>query len=118
MKKYKRLDFLKLPVGTIYSKITEDDCLMSGLYAKCSVADYGNDWVEQNLIGEMGFPNGIKDGIDATDYQLNLRDSFNDFNTDLHCAGRDGRFDDTDEFVVWSKEDVRKLANYLMDTES
>ena len=115
MLKYKRKDFIKLPEDTIYSRIYENEGLLSGLFCKISSPEYGNDWVEQDLISERGFPNDITDGSDAIEYQFNLRDSFKEFRTDLSCAGRDGCFDDNDEFVVWDKEDVKKLSDYLIE---
>ena len=112
MRLYKRADFINLPSMTIYSKIDNHE-LMGGLFCKTTGPDYGNDWVEQNLIGESGFPNGITDGGDALEYQLNLRDTFKDFRTDLECGCRDGMFDDNDCFVVWDKSDIKNLRDYL-----
>ncbi len=115
MKLYKRADFIKLPAMTIYSRIYNQAYgdLMEGLFCKTSDGKYGSDWVEQDLIGEAGFPNDITDGMDAIEYQINLRDTFQDFRTDLECAGRDGMFEDKDCFVVWDKEDITKLRDYL-----
>lgn len=115
MKLYTRSDFLKLPSKTIYSRVDNDGCdLCYGLFCKTSGADYGADWVEQDLISEPGFPNGIVDGFEAIQYQLGLRDSFEDFRTDLNCAGRDGMFDSSDLFVVWDKSDISALVSYLL----
>ena len=114
MKAYKRADFIKLPAMTIYSRINEQyGELMYGLFCKTSGEEYTVDWVEQDLIGEAGFPNDITDGMDAIEYQLNLRDTYQDFETDLKCGGRDGMFEDTDRFVVWEKKDITKLRDYL-----
>lgn len=114
MKLYKRDYFLLLPKGTIYSRVSDEYTLMDGLFCKTSdKSDYENDFVEQDLISECGFPNGITDGTEAISYQLNLRDSFNHFETDLYCSGRDGMFEDSDVFVVWDKQDVTKLIDYL-----
>lgn len=116
MKLYTRTDFLKLPERTIYSRVDQGCCdLCYGLFCKTSGPEYSNDWVEQNLISEAGFPNNIKDGFDAIEYQLNLRDSFQEFHTDLDCAGRDGMFEESDVFVVWDKSDILKLIRYLSD---
>ena len=116
MKLYTRKDFLKLPERTIYSRVDSGSGdLCHGLFCKTSGPEYGKDWVEQDLISEAGFPNGITDGFDAIQYQLNLRDSFQDFQTDLDCAGRDGMFEDSDVFVVWDKSDISKLIQYLSD---
>lgn len=115
MRLYKREDFIKLPNNTIYSKVTKDSpYLMDGLF--CKVDGNEIDWYEQDLISESGFPNGINDGLEAHDYVMNLRDTFQDFETDLNCSGRDGLFDDEDLFVVWGREDVFKLINFLLKT--
>lgn len=112
MKLYKRIDFIKLPEMTIYSRVNKEDSeLMHGLF--CKVDECGVDFIEQDLIAEPGFPNGLVAGEDAIQFQLNLRDTFKDFRTDLDCAGRDCMFDDEDVFVVWDKEDITKLRDYL-----
>ena len=114
MKLYKKQDFIKLPAMTIYSKVPSNFELCIGLFCKTSSADeYTNDFVEQDLISEVGFPDGIDDGMEALEYQMNLRDEFKDFRTDLECAGRNGMFNDEDMFIVWDKEDITKLRDYL-----
>ena len=113
MKAYKRADFIKLPEMTVYSRIDETSGeLMYGLFCKMS-GDDSYDWIEQDLIAEAGFPNNINEGLDAIEYQLNLRDTYQRFETDLNCSGRDGFFDDSDRFVVWDKSDVIKLRDFL-----
>lgn len=114
MKLYKRRDFINLPAMTIYSKIPSHYDLCVGLFCKTSSkGEYTNDFVEQDLISEGGYPNGLDCGMEALIYQINLRDNFQDFKTDLECSGRDGGFDDEDTFVVWDKEDITKLRDYL-----
>src|SRR5690606_2383638 len=68
-----------------------------------------NDFVEQDLISEPGYPDGLDDGLEALVYQMDLRDRFKNFSTDFDCAGRNGMFDDEEKFVVWNKEDITKL---------
>lgn len=119
MKLFKRKDFLSLPAGTIYSRVHKNyDELMHGLFCKTSGSEFEVDWVEQDLISECGFPNDIVDGMEAVEYQLKLRDTFQEFETDLECAGRDGMFDDEDVFVVWNRNDVQKLIDYLQEVVS
>ena len=114
MKLYKREDFIKLPPNTIYSRVqTKYLELCYGLY--CKTSGDGVDWVEQDLIAEAGFPNKIDDAHEALMYQIDLRDSFKDFKTDLDCGGRDGMFETSDTFVVWDTEDMRRLYDYLGD---
>ena len=115
MKLYKRKDFIRLPQGTVYSKIDGDGEICDGLYCKVSGGDYGNDWIEQNLICEPGYHNEEIDGAMAVGRTLHLRDTFQDFRPDLYCAGRDGMFEDSDCFVVWDKRDVLNLVEYLQD---
>lgn len=114
MKLHKRKDFVKLPANTIYSRLDNSmGELCHGLFCKTSGKEMHDDWVEQDLISEIGIPNGINYGCAALVYQLDLRDRFLQFKTDLDCSGRDGTFDDSDVFVVWDKEDIRKLYDYL-----
>ncbi len=115
MRLYKREDFIKLPNNTIYSRVTKGSpSLMDGLF--CKVDGNGVDWCEQDLISESGFPNDMNDGMVSHDYVVNLRDTYQDFETDLECSGRDGMFDDENLFVVWNRKDVFKLINYLLKT--
>lgn len=116
MRLYNREEFLKLPRGTIYSDPSKYDLLV-GLYCKVSGPEDGwaNDWVVQDLLGEPGFPNDINTGPDNIDYQINQRDTYQEFRTDLDCGGRDGLFDDTNTFVVWDDEDVDKLVYFLLN---
>lgn len=101
MKLYKRSDFILLPKNTIYSKLDRES--INGLYCKVSShEDLANDFYEQNLIGEYGVANS-----------LNLRDTFQEFRTDLNCSSRDGMYDDKDVFVVWDRLDIQKLHAYL-----
>ena len=117
MKAFKRSEFIKLPAGTIFSKSEGPDCLdiMTGLFCKTSGPDeYMNDWTEQNLIGEFGFPGGFSDGIEALAHVMELRDAGKEFELDLDCTGRDGLYNDDSEILIaWDKKDISKLRDYL-----
>ena len=118
MKTYKRSDFIKLPAMTIYSRVDpihgEDGELLYGLFCKTSSKDeLENDWVEQSLLTEILVPDDITDGFEIFEQQLKKRDSGFDFEMDFDLAGRDGLFDDADRFVVWGKNDIIKLIEYL-----
>lgn len=113
MKLYNREDFLKLPALTIYSRMPgemDGNVLLLGLYCKVSDSEYVRDWVEQDLLSESGC-DSLSMGTPAD--PLVLRDEYKDFRTDLDCAGRDGMFDPEDKFVVWDREDIGKLMQYL-----
>lgn len=116
MRLYKRADFLPLPAGTIYSRVDRlKGELMNGLFCKTSAADYGPDWVQQDLIAEGMALDYLTEGSDIFDFVTGMRDTFQEFETDLQCGGRDGMFDDEDVFVVWNKNDVQKLITYLLE---
>ena len=118
MKLYKREDFIKLPRMTIYSKILDmDSDEQTGVFCKVSDLSDGciNDFVEQDLITEYGYPLNISDGYDALEYQKGVRNSFKDFKIDLYCAGRDGMYNDEDLFIVWDNSDIEDLITYLKD---
>jgi hypothetical protein len=113
MKLYKRQDFMKLPAMTIYSRINESE-LCVGLF--CKTDESTIDFVKQDLISECGYPDdNIDCGTESWLIQMNLRDTFQEFRTDLECAGRDGCFDNEDKFVVWDKQDITKLRDYLSE---
>jgi hypothetical protein len=115
MKAYKRVDFIKLPAKTIYSRLANE--YFQGLYCKTTGPDegWGNDWVEVNLISEFRGPAHIKDGGDIIDYfQQNCIEKEVPFETDLTCGGRDGCFDDSDIFIVWDRDDIARLVNFLI----
>jgi len=110
---YKRKDFLNLPRNIIYSRVDiySGSEVMKGLYCKKSnKSDMDYDWHEQDLLTEFDMD------YDAWSWgTMKKRDSFQEFKADLNCLCRDGLYDDKDVFVVWDKDDVEKLANYLND---
>jgi len=115
MKAYKRVDFLQLPHKTIYSRLSEE--YFKGLYCKTTGPNDGwvNDWIEVNLISEFRGPAHIKDGGDIVQYfEDNCIHKQESFETDLTVGGRDGCFDDSDIFIVWDKDDISRLINYLI----
>ncbi len=118
MKLYKRSDFIKLPVGTIYSRVSTDhEEFCNGLFCKTSGEEWENDWIEQDLIDEPLVPDHILDGFDCLVWAIEQRDSFNHVELDYNCTSRDGMFDDEDKLLVWDKKDIRKLINYLEECE-
>lgn len=114
MKAYKRIDFIKLPANIIYSRLSNE--YFNGLYCKTSGPEdgWGNDWIEVDLISQVKFPVGIKDGGDAIcAFEENNITKGEPFETDMTAGGRDGCFDESDIFIVWDKDDIAKLISYL-----
>jgi hypothetical protein len=113
MRLYKREDFIKLPVNTVYSRTDLEYNLFYGLYCKTSGKDWLPDFIEQDLISETGFPAGITDGYESEEYFKRKMNAFEYFETNLNSAGREGYFDDDMVYVVWDKNDINKLIDYL-----
>lgn len=117
MKVYNRKDFINLPKNTIYSRVYNRG-EFEGLFCKTSELDNSphslkNDWYEQDLIGELGFKPNSDDGTESYIHFTQVMEKGLEFETDLDLVGRDGMFDDEDLFVVWNKNDVKKLIHYL-----
>lgn len=121
MKLYNRIDFLKLPTNTVYSRIDASSGeLIKGLFTKVSGPKdgWGNDWIEVELIGPgvaCIAPDDIVDGGEICDYGLNLRDTFKQFRLDYWNSRRDGLFDEKEMFVVWGKKDIELLISILQN---
>lgn len=116
MKAFKREDFINLPIGTIFSRTDIESSLFYGLFCKTSDSSLvDDDWFEQDLISELG-PKGFMGQLDAFDFEKEVIDKFEDFELDLECSGRDGCFEEKDIFIVWDKNDVSKLINYLSES--
>lgn len=114
MKVYTREDFIKLPAGTIYSRINTDAHeIMWGLFCKTSGPEYEVDWVEQDLIDSPATPDEIDDCATAYMVVLDQRDQGEVFRLDYESTQRDGMFEPTDRFVVWDDTDVAKLETFL-----
>lgn len=112
MKLYKRKDFLLLPENTVYSRVWDAYySTITGLYVKTS--NLPDDFMYQDLISEDADPLDLQDWIDIMDHAQRLRDNLQDFRMDLTCERRDGMFNDDDVFVVWDKEDITRLRDYL-----
>jgi hypothetical protein len=109
MRILKKKEFLKEPDGTVYSKY-ESLGMVSDLAVK--TYSYENDWVYYCLIGE----------IDANDtgefcdmFSEAEGDSSIELKLELENTRRDGMYDDSDMFVVYSKEDIKGIISCLND---
>lgn len=106
MRIYKRQDFIKLPEMTIYSRVEYQSII--GLFCKTTnINDNSVDWLEQDLISNV---------LTENMYSEPIEEYFgfdNDFRANLNLQSRDGCFNDKNLFVVWDKEDVTKLRDYL-----
>jgi hypothetical protein len=108
MKIINRKQFLKAPVGTIYSKFKP--CIIDGLYIKNE--SLNNDWYYQDLIDsiECNYSGEYTDKLfkakDDSKYELRQ---------DYDVSQRDGLFDEEQLFLIYDKDDVVKLTKALLE---
>lgn len=103
MRIYNRIDFLKLPAGTIYSMGKE------WYFDSFCVKDesWDNDWVYLDPCWSNGKDSGecfdiLADSL-ATGSSFEMASSY----------GRDGGFDPEEIFLVFEKDDLIILKDYL-----
>lgn len=109
MKIISREMFLKLPIGTLYSKYRPG--VNEGL--KIKGEDYichADDWYYQDLIGNVN-----SSGSNETfDILFKSEKDHSSFLLDFDTEGRDGFFNEKQLFAVYEKEDVTQLVERLI----
>ena len=112
MKILNREDFLKCPAGTIFS--TYEPCVFHGLNIKGESIFYpdgGNDFTEAELIGALD--------VDSSDDYMEKcirMENGEDMPTDFEFYGRNGMYEYSQKYAVYTKEDVSKLIELLKKT--
>lgn len=109
MKIVTRAEFLKLPIGTVFSKY--EPCNFGDLMIKGAtiyregMKDPAHDFYYQS----------IADSIDCVDFTATMCERKPDqvFDFDFECEGRDGLFERDQLFAVWSTKDVWQLTERL-----
>ena len=104
-----RKTFLTLPSGTVYQKY--EPCIFSGLAIKRDSLE--NDWFLTSL-DDASFQNEWDSG-DHFDLCA-VAESGENVPLDYDIEQRDGCFDDSDLFAVWTKDDVRGFISLLQAT--
>lgn len=105
MKIYKRADFLKLPIGVIYSKGKRNyfDSFM------VKTKNLENDFCYRDLMWFSSENEGD---------QLNKFDKMIDEGISLpinYAISRDGCFDEEDLFLVYEKEDLKEICKIMQE---
>jgi len=109
MKIVSKREFLSLPSGTIFSHLNEYN-EFNNLFKKGESLD--NDFYEQSLIDELGFPAGDS-GVDTHHYfEQKIKDG-TDFRIDFNCEGRDGLFEKNPQYVIYDKIDIYNLIKAI-----
>jgi hypothetical protein len=105
-----RDEFLKMPIGTLFSKY--EPCIVHELLIKGEslIWEDGNDFIYNPISdaikhgGSDDFANKL---YDAQENGTNLTMDFDDNNM------RDGCFDYDQLFAIWTKEDLKQLIDKL-----
>jgi hypothetical protein len=105
MKIYNKQDFLNLPNGIVYSRY-ESLGMIGGLEVKTDT--WKQDWVYEDLISSVDADPNLE-YIDA----MIKAEKENFFRLDLSCGQRDGKFDESELFAVYDKNDVERLIMKL-----
>lgn len=102
MKLLNREEFLKLPAGTIYKKRSARELEIKGEW----VSDSGSDWSSALFAADC----------DSSDQDTYLKMLYGEsFPIVLDDYGRDGCFEDDEEFLVYEKWDLEQLKKILED---
>ncbi len=97
-----RQELLHLPEGTIYSDF--DDGIIMGLFKKIQTNKEGEDWSFIDVLNpQFGnntseYMNEVENG-EEIDYEVSEE--------------IDAEFDDSSQYIVYSKNDVKKIINLL-----
>lgn len=102
-----RKEFLSMPSGTVYSHYVPQ--VADGLMVKYETLT--NDWVYQDLL----FNVAGETSEEASDTLTKAEENGASFRLDLHCGSRDGMYDDNQLFMVYEKEDVKRLIKKLIE---
>jgi len=106
MKIINKQEFLKLPEDSLYSEYKP--CIISGLFIKGGTWDFGDspsDYIELNLIENID----CESSEEYNDILLYRKE----FKIDYEGGGRNGFFDNEQQYVLYDKEDIQSLINTL-----
>jgi hypothetical protein len=106
MRVYRREDFIKLPAGTFYCEIDDNDGMLS-ICKKGETFDQTDDWFYTDLgdieakSSEHRFDYLIDSEENGTSYDLNK------------TQGGDGLFGKKSRYLVYEKKDLLELKKYI-----
>jgi len=102
MKVVNRKEFLAMPAGTLYTEY--EPCVATGLAIKHNTIDNGGsgDWFYTSLIASSESCEGLSELYDGKEVLYSS-----------NWEGRDGEFNQDQQFIVYSPEDVFKFAESL-----
>lgn len=106
-----RLEFMELPPGTLYKKFTTPYAF-EDVMVKFDSLPYRENGDGDFVCMELG---SIEN--DGTEQYLNRLDEMMGteayYPLDLDCAGRDGCFEDDAMFLIYERDDIIKLRDFI-----
>jgi hypothetical protein len=114
-----RTDFLAMPAGTVFMKFPSQpddparlDLAYDGVIGIKGATICGNDFGVQPL---MPFFEGANNDGDWFDIMVTMIAGKSSPAVDYDFMGRDGLFDREQMFLVWEKDDLRRMIARLTD---
>ena len=105
MKVVNYIEFIKLPINTLYSDFTEDSCIINNIYCKQeTISD--NDWFYTNFTGTIEYDDDVYESFSKLKNSLSVE-------LDTTSIERDGMFDRNRKFIVYEKQDIINLMKVL-----
>lgn len=105
-----RAEFLAMPTGTLYAKYSSLGC-WGELSVKEDSTNF-NDWFQYDLLNGW---DGCNDSNEFMDKVLKCEKGDGELRNDLECSGRDGLYEDNQQFIVYDKNDIKQLISKLKE---
>ncbi len=102
MKIVKRVGFLLLPPGTVYSRYKPE--IVTGFEIKGD--SFSNDWYYRNLLGDVGG--------DSTTHEYEDMEAGKSLPIRLDIEQRDGLFERDTMFLIYEPGDIKTLVKEIL----
>ena len=96
-------DFVKLPIGTMYSET--EPCIFGEIKIKHETINEGNDWFYQSFQNNIEYENDFVESYDKCLVE--------EVSLDFETLQRDGMFDYERTFAVYSQKDIQDMIDKL-----
>lgn len=103
-----KADFLAMPDGTVYAEYAP--CYFGDIRVKRETISKADFFLSRSIAWIEGADNSIEyfDGLEE------MQKNGNDVPLDFDCCERDGLYDDTQLYAVFSHDDVVNLCGMLL----
>jgi hypothetical protein len=110
MKIISRKEFMKMPIGTIFSYY-EPSCFRELMVKASDLTEWENDFLYDNIIGAIKTVSS-----EAFSVKCDLMEVGESVSMDFEKTLREGLFDEDQLFAIYEKEDVGKLIKRLQES--